>query len=211
MIQINNLYKRFDEKVLFEDFSIDIPDGDFLAFAGNSGCGKTTMLNMIGALEKPDKGKIIVDATDIYIRKNQRGYFSEKVGFLFQNFALVESKTVRQNLDFVQRKYRNDLTIKEALEIVGIADKVDTKVYKLSGGEQQRVALARLMLKKCDIILADEPTGSLDDGNAATVMDILHQMNEQGKTIILVTHNERIMEQAKRVVRLTGKTQKQAS
>ncbi|MGI6744947.1 MAG: ATP-binding cassette domain-containing protein [Acutalibacteraceae bacterium] len=204
MIEIKNLSKGFGEKVLFEDFSMDIPDGDFLVFAGNSGCGKTTMLNMIGALEKPDKGKILVDGTDIYIRKNQRGYFTEKVGFLFQNFALVESKTARQNLEFVQRKNRNDLTIKEALGNIGIADKVDTKVYKLSGGEQQRVALARLMLKKCEIILADEPTGSLDDGNAAAVMDILHKMNEQGKTIILVTHNEKIMAQAKKVVKLSG-------
>ena len=205
MIEIKNLSKGFGEKVLFEDFSMDIPDGDFLVFAGNSGCGKTTMLNMIGALEKPDKGKILVDGTDIYIRKNQREYFTSKVGFLFQNFALVESKTARQNLEFVQTKNRTDMTIKETLKNVGISDKIDTKVYKLSGGEQQRVALARLMLKKCDIILADEPTGSLDDGNAAAVMDILHKMNEQGKTVILVTHNERIMKQAKTVVRLTEK------
>ncbi len=202
MIEIKNLCKRFDEKVLFEDFNMDIPDGEFLVFAGNSGCGKTTMLNIIGALEKPDKGKILVDGTDIYVRKNQREYFKNKVGFLFQNFALVESKTASQNLEFVRKKDRTDMTVKEALDMVGIADKTDTKVYKLSGGEQQRVALARLMLKKCDIILADEPTGSLDDGNARAVMDILRQMNAQGKTVILVTHNEKIMAEAERVVRL---------
>ncbi|HZK21107.1 MAG TPA: ATP-binding cassette domain-containing protein [Oscillospiraceae bacterium] len=202
MINLKNIHKGFDDKVLFEDFNIDIPDGEFLAFTGDSGCGKTTMLNMIGALEKPDSGQIIVDGKDIYQRKNRRSYFAGKVGFLFQNFALVESKTVRQNLEFVRRGDRTNLTVKEVLKNVGIADKADTKVYKLSGGEQQRVALARLMLKKCDIILADEPTGSLDVRNAAVVMDILHKMNETGKTIIIVTHNENIMTEAKRVVRL---------
>lgn len=202
MINLKNIHKGFDDKVLFEDFNIDIPDGEFLAFTGDSGCGKTTMLNMIGALEKPDSGQIIVDGKDIYQRKNRRSYFAGKVGFLFQNFALVESKTVRQNLEFVRRGDRTNLTVKEVLKNVGIADKADTKVYKLSGGEQQRVALARLMLKKCDIILADEPTGSLDVRNAAVVMDILHKMNEAGKTIIIVTHNENIMTEAKRVVRL---------
>ncbi len=205
MIQIKNVYKRFDEKILFEDFNMDIPDGEFLVFSGNSGYGKTTLLNMIGALEKPDKGQIIVDGTNIYIRKNQKAYFTNKVGFLFQNFALVESKTARENLEFVQKKNRTDMTIKEVFDLVGIADKADTKVYKLSGGEQQRVALARLMLKKCDIILADEPTGSLDDGNANAVMKILHNLNRLGKTIILVTHNEKIMSEAKKVVRLNEK------
>lgn len=205
MIEIKNLCKRFDEKVLFEDFSMDIPDGEFLVFAGKSGCGKTTMLNIIGALEKPDNGKILIDGADIYKRKNQREYFTNKVGFLFQNFALVESKTARQNLEFIRKKDRTDMTVKEVLSAVGIADKIDTKVYKLSGGEQQRVALARLMLKKCDIILADEPTGSLDDGNARAVMDILRQMNDRGKTVILVTHNEKIMTEAERVIRLNEK------
>lgn len=202
MIQIKDLCKRFDEKVLFEHFSLDIPDGEFIVFAGNSGCGKTTLLNTIGALEKPDSGQIIVDNINIYQKKNQREYFMNKVGFLFQNFALVEGKTARQNLELVQKNSRSGLTVKEALSNVGIADKADTKVYKLSGGEQQRVALARLMLKKCDIILADEPTGSLDAGNAASVMELLHRMNEQGKTIVLVTHNEKIISEAKRVVNL---------
>ena len=203
MIEIKNLSKGFGEKVLFEDFSMDIPTVIFWFSREIAGAVKRQCLND-SALEKPDKGKILVDGTDIYIRKNQREYFTSKVGFLFQNFALVESKTARQNLEFVQTKNRTDMTIKETLKNVGISDKIDTKVYKLSGGEQQRVALARLMLKKCDIILADEPTGSLDDGNAKAVMDILCKMNEQGKTIILVTHNEKIMAQAKKVVKLSG-------
>ena len=202
MICIHRLSKRFDDKVIFDNFSIEIADGDFVIFAGNSGCGKTTLLNMIGGLEDPDIGSIVVDGIDVCKSKNKKDYFSYKVGFLFQNFALLESKTVRQNLELIQRKARTELSIPEVLEAVGLADKEDTKVYKLSGGEQQRVALARLMLKKCDIILADEPTGSLDMGNANAVMDILHQLNKQGKTIIVVTHSERIIKSEKKVVRL---------
>ena len=202
MICIHGLSKSFDDKVIFDNFSIDIADGDFVIFAGNSGCGKTTLLNMIGGLEDPDKGSIVVDGIDICKTKNKKDYFTYKVGFLFQNFALLESKTVRQNLELIQKKARTERTIPEVLEAVGLADKEDTKVYKLSGGEQQRVALARLMLKKCDIILADEPTGSLDAGNADAVMDILHQLNKQGKTIIVVTHSEKIISSEKKVVRL---------
>lgn len=202
MICIHGLSKSFDEKVIFDNFNIDIADGEFVIFAGNSGCGKTTLLNMIGGLEDPDEGSIVVDGIDICKEKNKKDYFSYKVGFLFQNFALLESKTVRQNLELIQKKARTELSISEVLKAVGLADKEDTKIYKLSGGEQQRVALARLMLKKCDIILADEPTGSLDMGNANAVMDILHQLNKQGKTIIVVTHSEKIIKSEKKVVGL---------
>ena len=202
MICIHGLSKSFDDKVIFDNFSIDIADGDFVIFAGNSGCGKTTLLNMIGGLEDPDKGSIEVDGIDICKTKNKQDYFTYKVGFLFQNFALLENKTVRQNLELIQKKARTERTIPEVLEAVGLADKENIKIYKLSGGEQQRVALARLMLKKCDIILADEPTGSLDMGNANAVMDILRQLNKQGKTIIVVTHSERIINFEKKLVRL---------
>ena len=202
MICIHGLSKSFDDKVIFDNFSIDIADGDFVIFAGNSGCGKTTLLNMIGGLEDPDKGSIEVDGIDICKTKNKQDYFTYKVGFLFQNFALLENKTVRQNLELIQKKARTERTIPEVLEAVGLADKENIKIYKLSGGEQQRVALARLMLKKCDIILADEPTGSLDMGNANAVMDILRQLNKQGKTIIVVTHSEKIINSEKKVVRL---------
>lgn len=202
MIEIKNISKRFDDNIVFDHFSINIENGDFIVFSGDSGCGKTTLLNMIGGLEKPDSGSIVVDGVDICKNKNRQKYFAEKVGFLFQNFALVEGKTARQNLAFVRKADRTGITIKEALENVGISDKADIKVYKLSGGEQQRVALARLMLKKCDIILADEPTGSLDDGNAQIVMNALHKINKQGKTVIIVTHNEKIIASSKKAVRL---------
>lgn len=193
MIGIMNISKAFGEKVLFRDMSLKIPDGSFIVFAGKSGCGKTTLLNMIGGLEKPDSGQIIVDGMDIYKKKNMTAYFTFKVGFLFQNFALVEDRSVYKNLQLVQKKARTDRTIDDILDELGILDKKDEPVYKLSGGEQQRVALARLMYKQCDIILADEPTGSLDNENAEAVMTILHRLNEQGKTIIVVTHSEKII------------------
>ncbi len=205
MITVKNLCKKFDDNVIFDNFNITIETGEFVVFAGDSGCGKTTLLNIVGGLETPDSGEILVDGENIFKRKNHREYFLNKVGFLFQNFALVENKTVRENLLFVPKKNRTDLTIKEVLEAVGIPDKANEKVYKLSGGEQQRVALARLLLKKCDIILADEPTGSLDSNNADAVLNILHKMNEQGRTVIIVTHSEKIIKSEKKVVLLNGK------
>ena len=202
MILIQNLCKKFEDKVLFDNYNCTIQDGEFVVFCGESGCGKTTLLNMIGCLEKPDSGSIIIDKTDIWKTKNKKGLFALKYGFLFQNFALLEGKTVSKNLEIIQKKLRTEISVEEALTTVGLINKIDTKVYKLSGGEQQRLALARLILKKCDIILADEPTGSLDEENADAVMDILHFLNQKGKTIILVTHSRKIIENERRVIKL---------
>jgi len=202
MIEIKNLTKKFDEKIVFSDFNLIIENGDFIIFSGPSGCGKTTLLNMIGAIEKIDDGEIIVDDIDIKNKKNHLNYFRTKIGFLFQNFALVDNKTVKENLKLIRKDCKTNLSIEDALSIIGLEDKLNKKIYTLSGGEQQRVALARLMLKKCDVILADEPTGSLDKKNAEAVLDILKQLNKQGKTIILVTHDENIKKQGNRVVNL---------
>lgn len=190
MIEIKELYKKFDDKILFSDYNLTIEDGEFIVLSGESGAGKTTLLNMIGGLEPIDSGKILVDGKDITKRKNKLQYYRDVVGFLFQNFALVDKKTVKQNLKLVKKKSKNGITIEEALEKVGLSDKINTKVYKLSGGEQQRVALARLIVKNSNIILADEPTGSLDEKNAQGVMKILMDLNKEGKTVILVTHVE---------------------
>ncbi|MEC2304547.1 MULTISPECIES: ATP-binding cassette domain-containing protein [Heyndrickxia] len=202
MIQIRNLTKKFNEKTLFSNFNLDIESGDFVIVSGPSGCGKTTLLNMIGAIEKFDGGTIIVDGIDIKNKKNHLHYFRTKIGFLFQNFALVDHKTVKDNLKLIRKDCKTNLSMEEALALVGLKNKINQKVFTLSGGEQQRVALARLMLKKCDIILADEPTGSLDKKNAEAVLNILKQLNRQGKTIILVTHDETLKKQGNRVVNL---------
>lgn len=202
MIEIVNLNKAFGDKVLFHDLNMTIQNGEFVVFSGVSGCGKTTLLNMIGGIEKIDSGSILVDGLDIAGKKNLLSFFRYKVGFLFQNYALVENKTVRENLNLIKNKCRTDISIEEALECVSLSNKADEKVYRLSGGEQQRVALARLMLKKCDIVLADEPTGSLDRGNSDMVVALLKQINVQGKTVIMVTHDRQYMDIGSRNVAL---------
>ncbi|WP_455768627.1 ATP-binding cassette domain-containing protein [Heyndrickxia faecalis] len=147
MIQIRNLTKKFNEKTLFSNFNLDIESGDFVIVSGPSGCGKTTLLNMIGAIEKFDGGTTIVDGIDIKNKKNHLHYFRTKIGFLFQNFALVDHKTVKDNLKLIRKDCKTNLSMEEALALVGIKNKINQKVFTLSGGEQQRVALARLMLK----------------------------------------------------------------
>lgn len=202
MIKIENLYKTYEDRTLFENFNLEVPDAGFVVISGSSGCGKTTLLNMIGGIEDPDKGKITVDGVVVTERKNRKIYFGEIVGFLFQNFALLENKTVRENLEMIKKSGRTETGIEEALEKVGLSSALNKKVYKLSGGEQQRVALARLMIKKCSLILADEPTGSLDAENSGIVMKILHEFNQKGKTVLIVTHSQEIVNAEKHVVRL---------
>lgn len=202
MIKIENLNKSFEEKQLFLDYNLEIPDRSFAVISGNSGCGKTTLLNMIGGIENPDSGRILVDGTDITRQKKRKKYFKNVVGFLFQNFALLENRTVLQNLELIQKSGRSGITASEALEKVSLSGMENKKVYKLSGGEQQRVALARLMMKRCSLVLADEPTGSLDGENSGKVMEILHQLNDMGKTVIIVTHSPEIVSREKLVIRI---------
>lgn len=202
MISIKNLYKSFGEKNLFADYSLEIQKGEFLVFSGESGCGKTTMLNMIGWIEPFDKGDIIVNGISLTNRKKRLDFFRYEVGFLFQNFALIENKNVLENLNIIKKQCRTEMSVFEALERIGLADKINEKVYTLSGGEQQRIALARLMLKRSNVILADEPTGSLDKKNAEAVIGILKDLNENGKTIVLVTHDEKIKTMGTRLIEL---------
>ena len=202
MIEIQKLSKSFGRKTLFQDFNLSIEQGEYVVFSGASGCGKTTLLNMIGSLENYDSGHILVDGLDIGNRKNQQKYLREKVGFLFQNFALMEEKTVMENLEIVKKSNRSAVSIEEVLEKVGMEGSQSSKVYTLSGGEQQRIALARLMIKKCDIILCDEPTGSLDRENGKKIMDLIMGMNQSGKTVILVTHDETYKSIGGRIVEL---------
>lgn len=198
MIKISNLNKSFNSRQLYKDLNMNIEDGDFVIFKGPSGCGKTTLLNMIGGIEDIDSGSVVVNGYDTSKKRDRQKILSEEVGFLFQNFALVEEKTVKQNLSFVKKKYRQDIDMKDALSFVGLPEDIlKSKVYTLSGGEQQRVAIARLIMKKCNIILADEPTGSLDRKNADMVFDLLDSLNKQGKTIVLVTHDSQLFGRGK--------------
>lgn len=201
MIELINICKSYGEKKIFDNFSVRINSGEFVIFSGESGSGKTTLLNIIGGLEDIDSGAVVVDEKDISKTKNKIRYFQNEVGFLFQNFGLVDSKTVAQNLNIVKKKERTQ-SIASVLEAVGLSGYENRKVFSLSGGEQQRIALARLILKKCSIILADEPTGSLDSNNAEKVFSILKKLNEQGKTIIMVTHEQKFKSTGMRVIEI---------
>lgn len=202
MIEIKNLHKSFGEEKIFDDFSLTIKQGEFVTVAGASGTGKTTLLNIIGALENYDKGEVLFKGKRIKTSKEKRLFWLNEVGFLFQNFALIENKTVKENLEIVKSSALSDISVDEALNKVGLINKKNKKVYTLSGGEQQRIAIARLFLKKCNLILADEPTGSLDKKNAEVVMGLIRDLNQQGKTVVLVTHDEKIIKSAEKVVRL---------
>lgn len=202
MIEGINITKKFEDLILFQDYNFLIEDQEFVCFSGASGKGKTTLLNMIGLIEPIDAGTLRINGMEYTTNKQKMEYFRSIVGFIFQNFALIESKTVKQNLELIRRDSRMNYTIEEVLEKVGLESKLNSKVYTLSGGEQQRVALARLFLKKCDIILADEPTGSLDAKNAQIIMDILLSLNAEGKTVIIVTHDQKIKNKARRVIEL---------
>lgn len=202
MIQINHVKKAIGGHVIFDDLSMQIADREFAVLTGPSGCGKTTLLHMIGGIEPVDSGDILVGDFNVAKGKNLMHYYRHEVGFLFQNFALVERKTVAENLGMIRKDARSSLPMADALRRVGMAGKEKQMVYSLSGGEQQRIALARLMMKQCSLILADEPTGSLDPNNAAQVMEILKSFSEMGKTVIMVTHAPNLIEPSMRHIAL---------
>ena len=205
MIEIKNLNKKFNDKVIFNNLNLTIEDGEMLAISGASGSGKTTLLNILGKLDKEYDGNIIIDNKNLKTI-TQTNYLRNTIGYLFQNYALADNLTVTRNLDF-SLKYSDDKSLEakeNALEMVGLYPKeyLNKKIYTLSGGEQQRVALARLFLKPCSIILADEPTGSLDVKNRDIVLEILRKMNEHGKTVIVVTHDPYVLTVCNRVIKI---------
>lgn len=202
MIQIRELNKAFGEQIIFRDFTLEIKEGEFVVFTGPSGCGKTTLLNMIGGIEPVDDGEVLIDKLNITKTRNLQKFYQKYVAFLFQNFALIERKTVEENLLMIHKHARSGISMSEALERVGMQGKEKQKVYSLSGGEQQRVALARVMMKQCSLILADEPTGSLDRKNALHIMQILNTMSKMGKTVIMVTHDETLIDDNMRRIEL---------
>ena len=203
MIIIRGLNKAFGEKIIFSNFNLEIPDGSFVVISGDSGSGKSTLLNMIGGIEKPDSGSIIIEGLNITRLKNKNSFFADTVGFLFQNFALLENKTVKENLSLIKKSSRTKVSLKEALNRVGLSKEVNKKVYQLSGGEQQRVALARLMMKKCSVVLADEPTGNLDPDTAWDIMELIQEINRNGTTVVISTHAKEIVDKMqKRVIKI---------
>lgn len=211
MIDIKNITKKYDDRVIFKNFSLKINDGEFVVITGKSGCGKSTLLNIIGLLEDPDKGKVVIDGEKILSpqSKNAVKVIRNKISYVFQNFALVDEETVKYNLMLALRYVKlshkeKENKIADALAKVGLCGYENKKIYQLSGGEQQRVSLARVFLKPSEIILADEPTGSLDKENAAIVINILKRINrDYGKTVLIVTHDENLKEIGDRIIDLS--------
>ena len=204
-VKIDNISKSYDNHNIFDNFSLEINKGEFVIISGKSGSGKSTLCNIIGLLDKPDKGKIFIEDEEInYKSKQISNLLSKKISYLFQNFALIDNATIGYNLELVypskwHRKSKKKL-IEEKLKKVGLEDSYDKLVYECSGGQQQRVAIARLLLKQGDIIICDEPTGSLDDENKILIMELISKMHAEGKTIIMVTHDKTLFSYADRII-----------
>lgn len=206
IIRLENISKVYNTKKIFENFNLTVEKGEFLGIKGESGKGKSTLLNIIGLLETCD-GRVIMDGKEINYKntKEIQSLLRNKIGYLFQNFALIDDLNVYENLKIVLKKdekKNSKAVILQELKKVGMEDALNKKVYQLSGGEQQRIAIVRLILHKSEIILADEPTGSLDVKNAKIVMDLLKEFHIQGKTVIMVSHDERAFQNCSRIVNL---------
>lgn len=207
MIKIEHLAKSFGERTVFQDINLQFAAGKVYALIGNSGCGKTTLLNMIAKLESYDEGKILYKEKDIKTIKSTI-FFRNELGYLFQNFGLLDNETVSSNLDLglINRKCNckeKENYKKEVLARVGLSHiHLEQKVYELSGGEAQRVALAKIILKDPPLILADELTAALDPITSQEIMKILLTMKNQNRLIIIATHNPDIWNQADEVINL---------
>lgn len=213
MIDLKNVYKIYEtgdiEVHALDGISLHIDKGEFVAIVGQSGSGKSTCMNIIGCLDVPTAGEYILDGIDVstmdddelsYIRNNE-------LGFIFQQYNLIQKLSVISNVELplIYKRYPKEARRKiatEALERVGLKGMENRFPQQLSGGQQQRVSIARALAGEPSVILADEPTGALDSKTGIEVLALIKKLNEEGNTIILVTHDNEIAEQAKRVVRL---------
>jgi putative ABC transport system ATP-binding protein len=213
MIELNDVSKTYQtdriETLALQNVNLEVARGEFVSVMGPSGCGKSTLLNVMGLLDVPSAGHVALDGERI----NGQGdrYMSrlrnEKIGFIFQSFHLVPDLRVIDNVEIplLYRKLSGSerkRLAQEALDRVGLSSRTRHFPSQLSGGQQQRVAIARAIVGKPGILLADEPTGNLDSQMGAEVMEILHRLNDDGSTIVMVTHDARLAEKTDRIVRL---------
>ena len=207
MIKIEHLTKSFGERIVFQGINLQFAAGKVYALIGNSGCGKTTLLNILAKLEPYDKGSISYRGQELKQIKSHH-FFKNELGYLFQNFGLLENETVAANLELgligqkwtkQEKKQREE----EVLEKVGLDYlALDQKIYELSGGEAQRVALAKVILKDPPLILADELTAALDPETSEEIMNLLLSLKKPDRLMIIATHNPEIWEKADEVIRL---------
>lgn len=208
---INKFYKVGKEKAhILKSINLNIKKGEFVMIMGKSGSGKTTLLNILGFLDKFDEGEYIFNNQDVTrLNESERSNFRNlNIGFIFQQFNLINTLNIYQNVELpmiYNNKYSKQEKreqIENNLSIVGLLDKMNQKPLQLSGGQQQRVAIARALVNNPEIIFADEPTGSLDSDTGIEIMELLKELNKQGKTIIMVTHDEDLTKYASKVIKL---------
>ena len=205
-VSLENISKKYKNIFALRDISLTIEKNEWIAVMGPSGSGKSTLLNIIGGLDTPTAGKVIVAGEDIskLSSKQLAAYRREKAGFVFQQFYLVPYLTALENVMLAQ--YFHSMTDEQeavtALERVGLGDRLQHLPSELSGGEQQRVCIARALINHPQLILADEPTGNLDAANERIVLELLTQLHQEGHTIIIVTHAPHIGERAQKIIRL---------
>ncbi len=212
VLELNNVHKIYNSSEVnvhaVNGITIDFEEGEFSAIVGPSGSGKTTLLNMIGGLDTPTDGKILVNNTDLSKLKTSDliDFRMRNIGFVFQSYNLIPVLTAKENVEFIMNlqkrpKKERDQRTMEMLNAVGLGDRADSRPAKLSGGQQQRVAVARALASKPKFILADEPTANLDSKSTETLLDIMEELNREEKiTFIFSTHDNRVVKKARRVV-----------
>lgn len=203
---VSRIYKSGEhEQKALDDVDLEFGEGKFIVVLGPSGAGKSTLLNLLGGLDSPTEGTIVVDGQDIskLSADELAEYRAKSVGFVFQFYNLIPTLTVRENVELVNQISPNPLSGEQMIEEVGLSDHLNNFPSELSGGEQQRVSIARALAKNPKILLCDEPTGALDSETGVVVLKLLLKMaRNYGKTIIIVTHNQNIAKMADEVVRV---------
>ena len=206
ILELQHIYKNYDQDKLvvpvLKDVSLQIDEGEYVAIMGPSGSGKTTLMNIVGCLDLPTSGTYILDGRPVSELKEKEltRVRRDTIGFVFQNFQLMprESALIYAG---VSKKDRKQMGM-EALERVGLSDRADFKPTQLSGGQKQRVAIARAMVNHPKLLLADEPTGALDSKSGKQVLELFESLNESGVTVVVITHDRKVAEQAKRIVHI---------
>lgn len=214
LIELKNVSKIYDETIVpihaVDNVDLKIEKGEFTAIVGPSGSGKTTMLNLIGGLDQPTDGKIIVDGTDISTLKPDAliNFRLHHIGFVFQAYNLIPVFTAKENVEFIMllqniSKAEREKKAIDFLNAVGLEDRINSKPTELSGGQQQRVAVARALASTPSFVLADEPTANLDSVSADSLLDLMEDLNHKhGMTFVFSTHDQRVIQRAHRVITL---------
>ncbi len=204
LLELKNVFKIYGQLNALDDVSLKVEKGEWVSIMGPSGSGKSTMMNIIGCMDKPTKGEVLLDGTDIALlnRNELTDIRRDKIGLIFQQFHLVNYLTAVENV-MVAQYYHSIPDEKEALEAldrVGLLDRAKHLPSQLSGGEQQRLCVARALINYPEIVLADEPTGNLDEANEEIVIDLFRKLHEEGTTLIVVTHDPEVAEVAQRTI-----------